>query len=155
MNVTVALLLLALALIIIAGLAIYAMKLRQEVKRRDKFRLDEDQRAIQNSLDNLDFVTGALVQGQVDVTEGSWRCKVLLEIIDPSLTERPEFQAFGQVYERTRHLKTHSARAQLTPRERMSEDKQRLEVEAEMRPAVLAAAEAVIEWRAQGSSALH
>ncbi len=155
MNVTGALLFLVLALAIIAGLAIYAMKLRKEVKRRDEFRIEEDQRAIQNSLDNLDFVTGALVQGQVDITEGAWRCKVLLEIVDPSLAERPEFQAFGQVYERTRHLKTHSARSKLTPRERMSEDKQRLEVEAEMRPAVLAAAEAVIKWRAQGPSALH
>ncbi len=76
----------------------------------------------------------ALVQEQVDITEGSWRCKVLLEIVDPSLSERPEFQAFAEVYSRTRHLKTHSARKQLTPRERMQEDKERLAVEDEMRP---------------------
>ncbi|WP_018916266.1 DUF2489 domain-containing protein [Vreelandella zhanjiangensis] len=155
MNSISALVALALALAVIVGLSIYALKLRKEVKRREAFRIDEDLRAQQNSLENLDYVTSALIQEQVDITEGAWRCKVLLEIVDPSLTERPDFQAFADVYNRTRHLKTHSARAKLTPRERMAEDKQRLAVEDEMRPAVLAAAKAVIKWRAQGPSALH
>ncbi|HAZ98196.1 DUF2489 domain-containing protein [Halomonas sp. CnH100-B] len=155
MSSTVALLLLVVAVLIIIGLGGYAYKLRNEVKRREAFRLDEERRAQQNSLENLDYVVSALVQEQVDITEGSWRCKVLLEIIDPSLAERPEFQAFADVYHRTRHLKTHSARKQLTPRERMQEDKERLAVEDEMRPAVLAAAAAVIKWRAKGPSALH
>lgn len=155
MNSISALVALALALAVIAGLSIYALKLRKEVKRREAFRIDEDRRAQQNSLENLDYVTSALLQEQVEITEGAWRCKVLLEIVDPNLAERPDFQAFAEVYNRTRHLKTHSARAKLTPRERMSEDKQRLAVENEMRPAVLAAAEAVIKWRAKGPSALH
>ncbi|MBE0463982.1 MAG: DUF2489 domain-containing protein [Halomonadaceae bacterium] len=155
MNSISALVALALALAVIVGLSIYALKLRKEVKRREAFRIDEDRRAQQNSLENLDYVTSALIQEQVEITEGAWRCKVLLEIVDPSLTERPDFQAFADVYNRTRHLKTHSARAKLTPRERMAEDKQRLAVEDEMRPAVLAAAEAVIKWRAKGPSALH
>lgn len=155
MNSISALVALALALAVIVGLSIYALNLRKEVKRREAFRIDEDRRAQQNSLENLDYVTSALIQEQVEITEGAWRCKVLLEIVDSSLTERPDFQAFADVYNRTRHLKTHSARAKLTPRERMAEDKQRLAVEDEMRPAVLAAAEAVIKWRAKGPSALH
>ncbi|WP_447556239.1 DUF2489 domain-containing protein [Vreelandella sp. EE22] len=155
MNSILALVLLLVAVIIMVGLGGYALTLRKEVKRREAFRLEEDQRAQQNSLENLDYVASALVQEQVDITEGCWRCKVLLEIVDPSLTEREEFQAFAEVYSRTRHLKTHSARKQLTPRERMQEDKERMAVENEMRPAVLSAAQAVLEWRAQGGSALH
>ncbi|WP_249976723.1 DUF2489 domain-containing protein [Vreelandella olivaria] len=155
MNSTVALVLLALGGAIIIGLGAYALTLRKEVKRREAFRLDEERRAQQNSLENLDYVVSALVQEQVDITEGSWRCKVLLEIVDPSLTERPEFQAFADVYNQTRHLKTHSARKQLTPRERMQEDKERLAVEDKMRAAVLSAAAEVIKWRAKGPSALH
>ena len=155
MSSTVALILLALAVTVIAALGGYAFFLRKEVKRREEFRLDEERRAQQNSLENLDYVVSALVQEQVDITEGSWRCNVLLEIVDPSLSERPEFQAFAEVYSRTRHLKTHSARKQLTPRERMQEDKERLAVEDEMRPAVLAAAAEVIKWRAKGPTALH
>ncbi|MGM0542265.1 MAG: DUF2489 domain-containing protein [Pseudomonadota bacterium] len=155
MSLTSALLLLLLAVVVIAGLAVYAYRLRQEVKRRDAFRVAEDQQAQLNSLENLDWVTAALVQEQVDVTEGAWRCKVLLEIIDPSLTERTDFQAFSQLYEQTKHLKTHSARQQLTPRERMQEDRERLEAERQMRSEVLAAAQAVIAWRKKGGQGLH
>lgn len=155
MNSTGALILLAVAVAVIAGLCLYAWTLRKELKRREAYRRAEDARAQQNSLENLDYVASALVQEQVDITEGAWRCKVLLEIIDPSLTERSEFQAFAEHYNRTNHLKTHSARQKLTPRERMQEDKERLMVENDMREDVLEAAKQVLKWRAKGSSALH
>ena len=155
MNSTVALVLLAVAIAVVIGLCFYAWSLRKEVSRREAYRQDEDARAQQNSLENLDYVASALVQEQVDITEGAWRCKLLLEIIDPSLTERSEFQAFAEHYSRTRHLNTHSARQQLTARERMQEDKERLIAEDDMRDAVLEAAKAVIKWRAQGKNALH
>lgn len=155
MSLAVALVLLGVGLLVVTGLGAYAYTLRQEVKRREIFRQEEEARAKLNSLENLDYVVGALLQEQVDITEGSWRCKVLLEIIDPNLAEREDFQAFAAVYNRTRHLKTHSARTALTPRERMHEDKERLEVESEMRDAVLAAAKAVAEWRGEQKNAYH
>lgn len=155
MSATVAMVLLAGAIAVVIGLCIYAWMLRKEVSRREAYRREEDSRAQQNSLENLDYVASALVQQQVDITEGAWRCKVLLEIVDPSLTEKPQFQAFAELYNRTRHLKTHSARQHLTPRERMQEDKERLIVEDDMRKQVLDAAQAVLEWRAKGPSALH
>lgn len=155
MNSTVALVLLVVAIAVVIGLCFYAWSLRKEVSRREAYRRDEDARAQQNSLENLDYVASALVQEQVDITEGAWRCKVLLEIIDPSLTERTEFQAFAEHHSRTQHLKTHSARQQLTARERMQEDKERLMAEDDMREAVLEAARAVLKWRAQGKQALH
>lgn len=151
----VVILLLIMAVAVIAALSLYALYLKREVRRRKEFREEENRRAIQNGLENLDYVVGALAQEQVDITEGCWRCKVLLELVDPSLTERDEFQAFAKVHARTQHLKTHTAREQLTPRDRMKEDKERLQVEDEMRDDVLAAARAVMAWRAKGSSALH
>jgi hypothetical protein len=155
MNSIGALVLLAVAIAVIVGLCFYAWSLRKEVNRREVYRRDEDVRAQQNGLENLDYVASALVQEQVDITEGAWRCKVLLEIIDPSLAERTEFQAFAEHYSRTQHLKTHSARQQLTARERMQEDKERLMIENDMREAVLEAAREVLKWRAKGSNALH
>ncbi|XKH58827.1 DUF2489 domain-containing protein [Halomonas sediminis] len=155
MNTTVMLILLGLGLVIVIGLAAYAFTLRREVMRRDRYRQEEERRAQENSLENLDWVISALLQEQVEITEGAWRCKVLLEIIDPNLAEQERFRAFAEMYNRTHHLKTHSARKQLTPRERMQEDKQRLEIENEMRPRVLAAAAAVKKWRQEGPNALH
>ncbi|MBS9405567.1 DUF2489 domain-containing protein [Halomonas sp. TRM85114] len=145
MSTNLSLALLGLALMLVIGLSVYAYTLRREVRRRREFRQEEDQRARQNCLDNLEIVASALAQGQVDVTEGSWRCKVLLEILDPELMERPVFRAFGEVHERTRHLHTHSAREALNAQERLKEDRQRIAVEDEMREPVLAAAIAVLE----------
>ncbi len=155
MSTTLALMLLGLALAIIAGLGAYAFTLWKEVQRRKAFREEEIQRAHRNCLDNLEMVASALVQEQVDITEGSWRCKVLLEILDETLTERPDFQAFNDVHRRTRHLHTHSARKALSPRDRFREDRERLAVEEEFRQPVLKAAAAVVEFRRGWPDSLH
>lgn len=155
MTQTLALILLGLGLAIVAGLGAYAFTLWKEVQRRKAFRQDELRRAHDNCLENLEMVASALAQEQVDITEGSWRCKVLLEILDQSLTERPDFQAFDEVHRRTRHLHTHTARKALSPKERFREDRERLAVEEEMREPVLKAAAAVIEFRRGWPDSLH
>lgn len=155
MTTTSALILLGVGLAIIAGLAAYAFTLRRELRRRRAFREEEERRARDNCLENLEMVASALLQEQVDVTEGAWRCKVLLEILDPRLLERPAFQAFGEVHARTRHLHTHSAREALTPRERLREDNERLVVEDEMREAILEAARAALAFRRDWPGSLH
>lgn len=155
MSLTTALILLGIALAIVAGLGAYAVTLWREVRRRRDFREEELRRAHDNCLENLELVASALQQQQVDITEGSWRCKTLLDILDPSLVERPEFHAFGEVHGRTRHLHTHSARQALTPKERFHEDRERLAVEDEMREAVIEAAGAVLRFRRDWPASLH
>ncbi|MDN3555193.1 DUF2489 domain-containing protein [Halomonas maura] len=155
MTTTTALILLGLALAVVAGLGAYAVTLWREVKRRRDFREEELRRAHENCLENLELVASALMQQQVDITEGAWRCKTLLEILDPSLIERPEFRAFGEVHSRTRHLHTHSARQALSPKARFHEDRERLAVEDELRDAVLEAAGAVVSFRRGWPGSLH
>lgn len=155
MTTTTAMILFAVGLAIIAGLGAYAYTLWKEVKRREGFRDDELRRAHDNCLANLEIVASSLLQEQVDITEGAWRCKVLLDIIDPSLNERPGLQAFGEVYARTQHLHTHSARKELAPRDRMQEDRERLEVEEQWRRPVLEAAEEVLKFRRGWPDSLH
>ncbi|MBB3232980.1 DUF2489 domain-containing protein [Halomonas stenophila] len=155
MTTTTALILLGLALAVVAGLGAYAVTLWREVKRRRDFREEELRRAHENCLENLELVASALMQEQVDITEGAWRCKTLLEILDPSLIERPEFRAFGEVHGRTRHLHTHSARQALSPKARFHEDRERLAVEDELRDAVLEAAGAVVTFRRGWPGSLH
>lgn len=155
MTTTSALILLGLGLAIVAGLSAYAFILHRELRRRRRFREDEDRRARENCLENLEFVASALLQEQVDVTEGAWRCKVLLELLDPSLVERESFRVFGEVYARTRHLHTHEARKALSPKARFQEDRERLAVEDELRGKVLEAARAALEFRRRWPEGLH
>lgn len=147
MNEITAWLLLGVASIVVAGLVIYALKLWREVKRREAFRRDEIRRANANCLESLEMIAGAMLAEQVDLVEGSLRCKVLLEIIDPALMERAAFQVFVEVHQRTAHLHTHSARGSLTPRERLREDRQRLAVEEALRDRVREAARAVLDFK--------
>ncbi|WP_136246575.1 DUF2489 domain-containing protein [Halomonas borealis] len=146
MSLITALILLGIALAVVAGLGAYAVTLWREVRRRRSSREEEERRAHDNCLDNLELVAAALQQRQVDVTEGAWRCKTLLDILDPGLVERPEFRAIGEVHGRTRHLHTHSARQALTPKARFEEDRERLAVEDEMGEAVIEASGAVLRW---------
>lgn len=149
MSNTVALSLLGIGTVVIAALAYYAVSLRRQVARREAFRRDEDRRARDNALENLELVASALVQGQVEVTEGCWRIKVLLEVLDPSLLARSEFRVFAEVHEETRHLHTHDARKELTARQRFAEDRHRLSVEDRLRGEVLEAAKFVLDFRAR------
>ncbi|APX93146.1 hypothetical protein BWR19_09495 [Halomonas sp. 1513] len=155
MSVTLFWSLAGLAAIIVAGLVVYAVTLWREVRRREAFRLEETRRAHQNCLDSLGAIAAAMRAEQVDLVEGALRCKVLLEIIDPALVERDAFRVFVTVHGETQHLRTHSSRKELTPRERMDEDRQRLAVEDAHRPALLDAARAVEQFKQGWSQSLH
>ncbi|MFP4137987.1 MAG: DUF2489 domain-containing protein [Halomonas sp.] len=155
MTTTTAMILAGLGLVIIAGLGAYAYTLWREVRRRQQRQEEELRRAQDNCLENLELVASALVQGQVDVTEGAWRCKVLLEILDSRLMERDSFRPFGEVHALTRHLHTHEARQALTPKQRFQEDKERHAVEEAHRQAVLEAAQAVLVFRRDWPDSLH
>ena len=141
--------------LILAGLAAYALTLWREVHRRRVSQQDELRRAHDNCLENLELVASALLQEQVDITEGAWRCKVLLEILDSRLLERDSFRPFGEVHARTRHLHTHEARQALSPKQRFQEDKERFAVEEEHRHAVLEAARAALVFRRDWPASLH
>lgn len=155
MNETTAWLLLGSAVIAVSGLGSYAFSLWRKVKRRDLFRREEVRRANDNCLESLDIIARAMLAGQMDLTEGSLRCKVLLEIIDPQLLERPSLHVFTEVHQRTAHLHTHSSRRALTPHQRQSEDRQRLAVEDELRLGMLNGAHAVIEFKQRWPASLH
>lgn len=148
-------LLLGAAVIVVVGLGSYALSLWREVKRREAFRRDEIRRANDNCLESLGMIASAMLVEQVDLIEGSLRCKVLLEIIDPGLLDRPEFRVFGEVHQRTGHLHTHSARQALTPRERLQEDRQRLAVEDELQGSVREAAGAVLDFKQRWPASLQ
>ncbi|WP_027966788.1 DUF2489 domain-containing protein [Halomonas halocynthiae] len=149
MSNSLAMILLGVALLVTAGLAGYAFLLWREVGKRKAFRYDEDRRAVQNSLENLELVASALLQDQVGITEAAWRCRTLFDIIESGLVDEPEFKAFAIVHARTQHLHSHSARMALTAAQRRKEDQERLEVEGEMREPVLASAKAALDFVAK------
>ncbi|WP_176504112.1 DUF2489 domain-containing protein [Cobetia sp. 5-11-6-3] len=145
MSLSTSIILIVIALIIIAGLTAYALKLRREVREREALRAEELTRARANCLESLEAIARAMQAGQVDLVEGGLRCKVLIEILDTSLAEDDVLGAFGTLHGRVSHLHTHSARKALSPRERLAEDKERIAVEEEMAKPLQQAAQCVLE----------
>lgn len=143
------------AVVVVLALSGYAANLWREVRRREAFRQDEIRRANDQCLESLEMIAQAMLNEQVDPIEGSLRCKVLLDIIDPALVERSSFQVFAEVEQRTAHLHTHSARRELTPRARMQEDVQRLAIEDELRGGILQAAHNVLDFKQRWPASLH
>lgn len=145
MSPTISIILAIIALIIIAGLGYYALKLRREVKVREARREEEFKQARANCLESLEAIARAMQAGQVDLVEGGLRCKVLVEILDTSLAEDEVIGVFGTLHGRVSHLHTHSARQALSPRERMTEDRERAAVEEELAERLQQAADRVLE----------
>lgn len=115
-----------LAVLIIAAMSGYAWRLWREVKRRDEARREEVERANRNCLESLEAIAMAMLGDQVDLVEGALRCKVMLDIIDPSLLERDAFRVFADIHRLTEHLHTHSARQALSAKQRFAEDRERI-----------------------------
>ncbi|WP_251978026.1 DUF2489 domain-containing protein [Salinicola avicenniae] len=117
--------LLTLAVLVVAGLALYAWRLWREVDRRKTFRQAEIARANRNCVESLDALSQAMIGRQIDLVEGALRCRVLLDIIDGDLIEREPWQVLAEVHQEAAHLKTHQSRRELTPRQRHREDLER------------------------------
>ncbi|WP_106478269.1 DUF2489 domain-containing protein [Phytohalomonas tamaricis] len=116
--------------IIVVILGLYVRYLIAEIKRREAFRRNEVRRAHDNCAENLDVIARAMLADQVDLVEGCLRCRVMLDIMDPTLLRRDELQIFQHVSNQAAHLHTHQARNELTPRERMQEDRERMQLMA-------------------------
>ncbi|MBS4153420.1 DUF2489 domain-containing protein [Cobetia sp. MC34] len=144
MSLTISIILAVIAIIIIAGLAFYALKLRREVKVREARREQELIQARANCLESLEAIARAMQAGQVDMVEGGLRCKVLIEILDTRLAEDDVLSVFGVLHGRVSHLHTHSARKELSPRERLAEDKERIAVEEALAESLQLAASRVL-----------
>ncbi|GAB2799952.1 DUF2489 domain-containing protein [Halomonas shantousis] len=155
MTLTLAWGLLAVAVLIVVGLALYAFRLWKRVHHREALQRDEIRRANENCLESLDVIARAMLADQVDLIEGALRCKVLLEIIEPQLVERSRFHVFAEVHRRAGHLHTHSARQALSPRQRLEEDRERIALEEELRAPLQQAAHAVVDFKKRWPAGLH
>lgn len=113
------------AVLAIAVLSVVAVRLWREVRRRERLRAEEIDRANRNCIESLEAISQAMVARQVDLVEGALRCKVLLDIIDHRLVERESWRVFQAVSAEAEPLHTHQARKALSPRERHREDRQR------------------------------
>lgn len=132
-------------LVIIVALAIYAKNLLSQVKAQQQ-KQQENKHQHQQALHQHDtkilrsvvIIVRAMKEEQCDFSEGCWRISVLLDSLKTSQDHQQKFQAIFTHYEKIKHLSILDARKNLVKQQRMKEDLQRMKLEAEMQPAIIA-----------------
>lgn len=132
--------LLCLALLIVGVLLAVIWRMSLELRRRRARQAREKAQAEYQCLSNLNVIGRAMHEGQMDLVEGCLRARVIIDILDAGWWEDDKLAVIAQVSDSTAHLNTHQARSALTARERMQEDRQRLQVVNEHEAAILQAA---------------
>lgn len=140
--------LLVIAVVIIAALAWYALKLQKEVRAREAEKEAVVVKAREKTLENIHIIAQAMLEEQVEIMEGCLRLRVMIDIIEPEWFLLDEVKVFDEIARRGNHLATHQARKELPKQERMKQDVERMSLEAEYQDAALKGAQWLLQQKA-------
>ncbi len=130
----------ALALVVILGLAFYAGSLLRKVKEQEKARLDAVNKRNTKIMESVHLIAKAMTEGQCNLSEGAIRQAVLLATLQFKL--RPdfesEFKAMFELYDKVKEMPTHEARKKYKRNEIMRFDKDREQHEARLEADIVA-----------------
>ncbi|MDT0603843.1 DUF2489 domain-containing protein [Thalassotalea castellviae] len=135
--------LIVIAVLIVASLAFYAIKLLRQLKKQTAQQAQaeqERQRSLNQHdkkiLDSIVIIVRAMKEEQCDISEGCWRLSVLLDSLKTSENHHQQFPAIFELYEAIKHMPILEARKKLEKRERMKLDFERVKIEARLADAV-------------------
>lgn len=97
----------------------------------------------QEIIDSIKIIAKCMSEGQVELSEGCIRIKVLLDHVDPTLHEQAPFSIFSTMYKATEHMPTHEARKKTDKKFIHKLDQQRFKLERDNKEAILSASEAI------------
>lgn len=127
------------AVIIIAALSFYAGSLLRQVAKQKQTQQQAEiahQKALASHdhkvLASVLLITRAMKEEQCDFSEGCWRLSVLLDSLKKSSELESQFPAIFKLYNEIKHLTILDERKQLSKKQRMKEDFQRLDIEAKL-----------------------
>lgn len=135
-------------LVFIAGLCWFIFtKLRElKVLKAQQAQNEAEQAEKRNYLkDSIKVIATSMLEGQVDLSEGCIRIKVLIDHLDASLHEQASFKIFEQMYRDTKHMPTHQARKNTDKNFINKLDEQRFALEKQHRESIRQAAEELLE----------
>ena len=127
------------AVIIIAALAFYAVKLLSQLKKQTaKIELVDQERKIALAkhdtkiLKSVVIIAHAMKEEQCNVAEGCWRLSVLLDSLKLSEKLSEEFPAIFELYNEIKHMPILEERKKLAKKERMELDLLRMKAESNL-----------------------
>lgn len=131
------------AVIIIVVLAAIAWRLQHQVRQQQRER-EQQQGAYDKKteerhafvLQSLEIISTNVLEQDLNLTEATIRCKILLDSLELSQVERQRYEVLDQMFDQVHHFDTHQARKDLTPAQRHRQDQQREKIEGEFEAAL-------------------
>ena len=124
----------ALIIVVLGGVAVYYVLQLRALRQRQAQQLQalEAEQVAQRKRINksIEILSTALESDELSLTEASIRLSVLLDSLEVEESVREEFSAFYQLREATSHIPILKAWKELTPRQQLQFDKERLQHEA-------------------------
>jgi len=132
---------------VIAVLCWFILKKTHEIKsHQKKIAQKEAQQAEQRTYltDSIKVITMAMLDDQVELSEGCIRVKVLIDHLDAAMHELDDFKIFDIMYRATEHMPTHDARKQVDKNFINKLDQQRFALEQKHRVSIRKASKALL-----------
>ncbi|MFZ7317332.1 DUF2489 domain-containing protein [Avibacterium avium] len=127
-------LLLALGLLIIVGMAAYAVKLLRALKSQKQTLENARLARVKRLKESIEIIARAMQNGDCNLSEGAIRLKMLLDPLGLKITTYP---ALAELYDVVKEMPTHQARKELKKNERMRLDLTRESAEADLESKIL------------------
>lgn len=126
-------------LVAIAGLVWFILgKLKQlnvaQTQQAEQEKLKSERRS--SLIESIRVIATAMLEGQVELSEGCIRIKVLLDHFDASLHKEASLMIFETMYKATEHMPTHQARKNTDKNFIHKLDQQRFALEKEHNDAI-------------------
>lgn len=132
------------ALLVVAGLAIYALQLWRGVWRRNGEQARLKAQARDDQVSSVRLLARSMLDGDLNLSEGAIRLKVMLDHLQPDAGARG-YPAIYALHDATAHMPRGAARKQRPRDEIRKLDAQREALEADYREPVLAQARQLLE----------
>lgn len=130
--------LLAVGILIIGVLAVVAWRLQGKVREQERHRRELQERQDAKTAERTAFVLDSLrilsvnvLEEDLNLSEATLRCKILIDALELPQDERQSYQILDTVFERVQYFDTHQARKDLPEDERRAQDREREAIEAE------------------------
>ncbi len=127
-----------LAVGVIAVLGVIAWRLQRRVWAQEKqqraLEAEQARKAEERTefvLDSLRILSASVIDEDLNLSEATIRCKILIDTLNLSDSERAPYQVLDDVFERVQHFDTHGARKALSKQERRRQDVAREAIETE------------------------
>ncbi|MFZ7308414.1 DUF2489 domain-containing protein [Avibacterium avium] len=127
-------LLIALGLLIIVGMAAYAVKLLRALKSQKQALENARLARVKRLKESIEIIARAMQNGDCNLSEGAIRLKMLLDPLGLKITTYP---ALAELYYVVKEMPTHEARKELKKNERMRLDLTRESAEADLESKIL------------------